>query len=123
MRIVKATTKKKIATKRPVRAEEEIMDEMEVAPEATDMLFEAEDVAELVKEVTGEDVTVEVDDEEDLVIFTVGEDEYTIEPDGDEEILEASRKALKGKAPVKASRNIRKPARKATKPVRNLRSR
>lgn len=123
MRIVKATTKKKIATKRPVRAEEEILDEMEVAPEATDMLFEAEDVAELVKEVTGEDVTVEVDDEEDLVIFTVGEDEYTIEPDGDEEILEASRKALKGKAPVKASRNIRKPARKATKPVRNLRSR
>lgn len=131
MRIVKASKKgyrpsNRPMTRKPVRAEEEIDIDVDeeipaedaeatVDPAATDMLFEAEDVAELVAQVTGEDVTVEVDDEEDSVIFTVGEEEYTVTPEGDEEILEASRKALKGKKPVKASTN--RPARRRNAPA------
>lgn len=95
----------------------------EVDPEATDLLFEAEDVAELVAEVTGEEVEVTVED--DAVIFAVGDDEFTVEPEGDEEILEAvrlprkkavaastrkpaTRKPAAKKQPVKSSRTIRK---------------
>ena len=87
--------------------DEEVVDdvmeegEVEVAPEATDLLFEAEDVAELVAEVTGEAVEVNVED--DAVTFAVGEDEFTVEAEGDEEILEASRKVLRGKRKVSAS--------------------
>ena len=81
-------------------------EEVEIAPEATELLFETEDVAEIVAEATGEPVEVEVT--EDIVEFTVGEGEeaavFTIEPEGDEEILEASTRVLrKGRKPVKAS--------------------
>lgn len=82
---------------RNIKAETEV----DVAPEATELLFEADDVAELVSEVTGEDVAVEV--AEDSVEFTVGEDEvYTVEPEGTEEILEAATKPRARRA-VKAS--------------------
>ena len=81
---------------RRVVAEEEI----EIAPEATELLFETEDVAEIVAEFTGEDVEVEVS--EDGVEFTVGEDTITVEPEGDEEILEAATR-VRGKKAVKAS--------------------
>lgn len=77
-----------------------------VDPEAAELLFEAEDVAELVAEVAGAPVEVTVDDE--VVTFTVGEDEFVVEPEGDEEVLEASRSAFRGKRVVKAS--SRKPA-------------
>lgn len=93
-------------------------DAVDVAPEATDLLFEAEDVAELVAEVTDEEVTVETSEAGDTVEFTVGEDVFTIEADGDEEVLEASRRNVRGKRSVKASarrnaprsrrRNVRK---------------
>ena len=89
--------------RRPIRANEE-MGEVAVAPEATDLLFEAEDVAELVAEVTGEDV--EVIAEEDTVVFTIGEDEFTVEAEGDEEILEATRKNVRGKRKVAASKRV-----------------
>ncbi len=95
----------------PADAEEVPADEaeVEVAPEATDLLFEAEDVAELVAEVTGQEVAVTVDD--DSVQFEVGEDVFTVEPEGDEEILEATKKPLKGKKSVKASKVVkRRPA-------------
>ena len=46
----------------------------DVDPEATDLLFETEDVAELVAEVTGEPVEVTVED--DSVKFAVGDDEF-----------------------------------------------
>ena len=72
-----------------------------VDPEATDLLFEAEDVAELVAEITGEPVEVNVED--DFVTFAVGDSEYTIEAEGDEEILEASTKIMKNKRRVSAS--------------------
>ena len=74
-----------------------------VAPEASDLLFEAEDVADLVAEVTGEPVDVTADDT--TVVFAVGEDEYTVEAEGDEEVLEATRRPLRGKRTVAASTN------------------
>ena len=69
-----------------------------VAPEASDLLFEAEDVAELVAEVTGEAVEV---------TFAVGEDEFTVQAEGDEEILESVRKPMRNKRTVAASTNRR----------------
>ena len=93
--------------RRAIRANEEMMEgEVMVAPEATDLLFEAEDVAELVAEVTGQDVEVVAD--EDTVVFTVGEDEFTVEAEGDEEILESVRKNIRGKKPVAASKKLNK---------------
>ena len=93
----------KIQKKSRIVADEEVM----VAPEATELVFEAEDVAEIVAEFTGEDVEVEV--VEDGVEFTVGEDSITVEPEGDEELLEASTKVL-GKKAVKASSSMQKRA-------------
>ena len=100
-----------------VKSAEEIMEapegtmedqDVEVAPEATELLFETEDVAQLLAEVTDSEVTVDVDDEADQIVFTVDGDEYAVEPEGTEEILEASRKVLRGKKSVKASTARRK---------------
>ena len=71
------------------------------------LVFEAEDVAQLVAEVTGEDVEVEAD--ENSVVFTVGNYDYTVEPEGTEEILESSTKVLRGKRPVRAASRTRRP--------------
>ena len=98
-----------------IRANEDVM----VTPEATDLLFEAEDVAELVAEVTGEEVQVDADDT--VVTFAVGEEEYTVEAEGDEEVLESVRKPMRGKASVKANhRTARRPVR-ASRSARTLR--
>ena len=125
---------KRTSTRRPmrtVRANEEFDDvqdieegvaadgAVEIDPEASDLLFEAEDVAELVAEVTGEAVEVTVED--DSVTFAVGEDEYTVEAEGNEEILEASRLTLRGKRRVAASTSRRRTgARYNGKPVRRV---
>lgn len=99
--------------KRKITADEDILDtpvatdgagDVDVDPEATDLLFEAEDVAELVAEVTGEPVEVEVDDG-NSVKFTVGEDEFNVEAEGNEEILESVRTRKKA---VKASTSAAK---------------
>lgn len=86
--------------------------DVSVDPEATDLLFEAEDVAQLVAEVTGEDVEVTIDDEADNVSFAVGEDIYTVEPDEDVDVLESCKTPKKSS--VKASRATRRqtPARR-----------
>ena len=97
--------------KRKIVAEEEIPmetpevaeGEVEVAPEATDLLFEAEDVAEILAEVTGEEVEVTADG--DTATFAIGDEEFTVEAEGDEEIVEARKKEIRGKKPVKASTN------------------
>ena len=108
----KAVTRKAIraaeedAPKAP-EAEVEEIGVVEVAPEATELVFETEDVAQLVAEVTGEDVEVEAD--ENRVVFTVGDYDYTVEPEGTEEILESSTKVLCGKKAVKASSKARRP--------------
>lgn len=90
-----------------------------VEPEATDLLFESEDVAELVAEVTGQPVEVTVDD--DSITFAVGEDEYTVEPEGDEELLEAAtripRKARKVAASTRRNTATRKVAASRTVPA------
>ena len=99
--------------KRRIVADEEIIDTpadddgaegtVNVAPEATDLLFEAEDVAELIAEVTGEAVEVDIADDGNTVAFTVGENEFVVEAEGNEEILEAVRKNIRGKKAVNAS--------------------
>ena len=95
---------------------EDMGGEVVIEPEATDLLFEAEDVAELVAEVTG--MPVEVSVEEDSVTFAVGDDEFIVEAEGDEEILEAAtNKVMRGKRTVSAS--TRRSSRKM--PSRNRR--
>ena len=103
--------------RRNIRANDEMDEEVveeevavDVAPEASDLLFEAEDVAELVAEVTGQEVAVTAED--DVITFQVGEDEYVVESEGDEEILESTRKPLRNKKPVKASRRVARKARR-----------
>lgn len=83
-----------------------VMAETEVAEEATELLLETEDAAQLIAEITGEDVEVSVD--ENSVIFTVGDEEYTCEAEGNEEILEASMRARKGMRKVSASSKMRR---------------
>lgn len=98
-----------------IRAEEEVT----VAPEATDLLFEAEDVAELIAEVTGKEVEVTAD--EDMVTFSVDGDEFTVEPEGDEEVLEAVRKPFARKRTVASSRKVNRTV-KASASVRRPKS-
>lgn len=111
--------------RRPVVAEETLDVKMDIPEESmdapTELLFEATDVADLIAEITGEEVEMDMDD--DVVVYRVGEDEYTIEPEGDEEILEAVRKPFKNRRTVAANRRPAAPAKKkpvaaSKKPVR-----
>lgn len=77
---------------------------------ASTLLFEAEDVAELIAEVTDQPVDVTVD--EDEVEFAIGDDVYTITPEGDEEIVEESTRLRKGARRVSAARRVARPARR-----------
>lgn len=106
--------------RRRITANADVDGETTVAPEASDLLFEAEDVAELVAEVTGEPVDVSADD--DTVTFAVGEDEYTVEAEGDEEVLEAVRTPLRNKKAVAASRRINRNTRtrRSARPLRKM---
>lgn len=105
----RVSASKSIRPRRPVKAADETEDEDmdmevdEVNVEDTDLLFEAEDVAQLLAEVTGEPIDVTVNDDGESVVFAVGDDEFTVQAEGDEEVLETSRRALKGKKSVKAS--------------------
>lgn len=91
----------------------------DVAPEATELLFDATDVAELIAEVTGEDVVVTAEDGEEAVTFEVAGEEFTVEPEGTEEVLEASTRFMRGKKPVSASsrRQAAPPAGRTVKKV------
>ena len=93
-----------------------------VAEEATDLLFETDDVAQLVAEVTGEDVQVTTDPETDSVVFGIGQDEFTVTPEGDEEILEARR--MPKKPAVKASTRTKtfSPSRKSVRASKRTRT-
>lgn len=86
--------------RRPVKAETDI------APEATDLLFEVEDVAQVLAEVTGEDVNVTAD--ENTVEFEIAGETYTCEAEGDEEIVESSARPSKSMRRVAAS-TVRRP--------------
>lgn len=83
--------------------EDDVDQVVDVTPEATDLLFETEDVAQLLAEVTDSEVAVDVDEDTDQITFTVDDVPYVVEPEGDEEVLEATRRPLKGKKSVKAS--------------------
>lgn len=83
---------------------------VDVAPEASDLLFEAEDVAELIAEVTAQPVEVTVDD--DTVEFAIGDDVYTVTPEGDEEIVEDSKRVRRSASSVRAGRAMRRPTRR-----------
>lgn len=110
--------------RRAIKADEEFEDidipadagaegDVNVDAAASELLFEAEDVAELVSEVAGLPVDVTVD--EDEVVFTVGDDEYTVTPEGDEEIVEQSRRMRKSARSVRAGRQMaRRPARRVS---------
>lgn len=113
-------------TNRVIRANDDMVN---VPEEASDLLFEAEDVAQLVAEVTGQDVDVAVDD--DAVTFSVGDEDFTVEADGDEEVLEAST-SVRGRRtvaasqkrvarrPIKASAQRQAPARKPATTTRRI---
>ena len=78
----------------------------DIAPEAMDLLFEVEDVAQVIAEITGADVEVTADSGE--VTFDIADENYdsiTIEAEGDEEIVEESVRAKKNTRTVSASRN------------------
>lgn len=79
------------------------------------LLFEAEDVAQLITEITGEDVDVAPSEDGEYVDFTVGDEVYTVETDGDEEILESVRKPIAKKRSIAASRQSKKIERKPVK--------
>lgn len=92
--------------------------DVEVSPEATELLFETEDVAQLLAEVTQQPVDVDTTDDGESVEFTVGNDVYTVESEGDEEVLESVRRPFKHKRSIKSSRQISK---NIKKPVRQIR--
>ena len=89
--------------------------EVTVEDDASELLFEAEDVAELVSEISGQPVDVTVD--EDEVTFTVGEDTYTVTPEGDEEVVEDSRKVRRSVRSVRAGRAMRRPMARRVAPA------
>ncbi len=97
-----------------------VMAETDIADEATDLLFEAEDVAELIAEVTGEDVDVATDG--DTVEFSVGEETYTCDAEPSDEVVESATRIprmSRSKRRVSASTNRRYAGRTVRKMKRN----
>lgn len=69
-----------------------IADDVIIAPEAEAILFETEDVAELVADIVEDTVEVSTDLDTGEVVFAVGDDEYTVIPDEDAEYVSSSRR-------------------------------
>ena len=110
-----------IRNKKKIVADDEIMekpvdqvadDEVAVEPAAAEMLFEAEDVADILAEVTGQPITVEVADDASQCVIGVGEDEFTIDAEDAEQINEAE--PAPKEEPVAESKKIRGKAVKAS---------
>lgn len=101
-----------------IQKSKRVYSDTEVATEAEDLLFETDDVAELITEITGEDVDVEADGT--TVIFDVGEESYTCEADPESaDVVEESTK-VRGRRSrkVSASTNRRRPGRTVSKRTR-----
>lgn len=102
-----------IRSKKKIVADDEIMeqpvdqvaDDVDVEPSAAEMLFEAEDVADILAEVTGQPITVEVADDASQCVIGVGEDEFTIDAEDAEQINEAE--PVPEEEPVAESKKIR----------------
>lgn len=95
----------------PEVEEVEDVEDVKVAPEVSTLLFETEDVAELLAEVTGQAVSAETSGDGEAVEFAVGEDVYTVSADGDEEILESrkvTKRAVNSSKQVKHRRTLKK---------------
>lgn len=128
-RLSSASTRRPVrASRKIVKAEDEIeeIDDIDVADddvdfddadfedapvEESEILFEAEDVAEVLAEATGEPVDYTVDDETTEVTFTVGENEITVTPEGDEEVVEESTR-VRGRKIAASRKMMRQPARR-----------
>ena len=79
MRIQKSTMRSRNAS---------IHADTDIAEEAADLLFETDDVAELLSQVTGEDIDVTADG--DVVEFGVGDESYTCSAEPGDETVESS---------------------------------
>lgn len=94
-----------------IPAEDDFVEEEEGYEEQS-LLFDADDVAQVLAEATGESVDYTVDDETLEVSFAVGDQEITITPEGDEEVVEESTRVRGSKIAasrkVSASRKARK---------------
>lgn len=110
------------------KSNRKVMAETDIAPEATDLLFEVEDVAQVIAEITGQDVEVTADENE--VTFDIAGDEYgsyTVEAEGNEEVVEESVRTKKRTVSasrnrkVTASMNRKKPVGKTVKRFANKR--
>lgn len=84
-----------------------VMAETEIAPEASELIFEVEDVAELVAEITGEDVDVTADENE--VTFEVAGETFTCSAEEDIEEVESSTRPKRSMKRVAASKTAKKP--------------
>ena len=90
--------------RKSMRSGNRVMADTDVAPEASELLFETEDVAQIVSEITGEDVDVTVDGE--VAEFAVGDETYTCEAENIDEVMESSAiSARKRKISASAKRN------------------
>lgn len=85
-----------------------VMADADIGEEVTDLLFEAEDVADLVANVTGEDVAVEVSEDGETVEFNIGDETYSCTAESTDEIVESASRINRGTKKVSASTN-RKP--------------
>ena len=92
--------------------EDEIVDEEDVEEV---ILFEAEDVAEIIAEFVEEPVDYTIDDETAEVTFTAGEDEVVATPEGDEVVVEDSTRISKIAKKIAASKQTKRPTRRARK--------
>ena len=102
-------------TKKPNTKGRRVMAETEIADEATELLFEVEEVAELIANVTGEDVEVTADG--DTAEFAVGEDVFTVEAEDTTEVLE-SRCIRKSAKRVSASAKAKRPIGRTVRKIR-----
>ena len=106
---IAASTVKRPVRSRAIKADDEIEeiedfeeeapidDDFEEAPEEdvdSELLFEADDVASIIAEITEEPVDYTVDDETSEVTFTYGDAEITVTPEGDEEVVEQSTRVI-----------------------------
>ena len=101
------------------RRNSRIAADTDIDASATELLFEVEDVAELLAEITGEDVEVEADGA--AVEFTVGEDTFTCEAEESDEVVESATR-IRNKRKVSATTAMRnRKAVKAGKTMRRVR--
>lgn len=102
MKIQKRYVRSSVETKN-----KRVMADTNISEEVTNILFEAEDVAELVANVTGEDVGVEVSNDGETVEFNVGDETYSCTAESTDETVESASRINRGTRKVSASTNRR----------------